>query len=265
MHYYQFNIGDYKSHTDHLDLLEDLAFRRMIDWSYLHESPLPLDVNVIAKKILMRTHTDSIASVLEEFFHKTEDGYLNKRITSEVEAFKSKSDKARKSAEARWNKVKAQSEGNANALRPQSEGNAKQETLNTKQETLNKKQASDQSAKANHSFELFKYWCDVMGKNISTSKLTPKRDKAIKARLKEGYTIEQIKAAIDGCYNDPFSMGQNDRQKPFNDIELICRNGEKLESFLGSTVQQTGNKRDINAIGTDFKTVPEGFNRKVLY
>ena len=28
-------------------------------------------------------------------------------------------------------------------------------------------------------------------------------------------------------------MGQNDRMKPFNDIELILRTGEKLESFLG--------------------------------
>lgn len=261
MHYYQFNIGDYKSHTDHLDLLEDLAFRRMMDWCYLHESPLPLDLNVIAKKILMRTHTDSIASVLGEFFLKTEDGYLNKRIASEVEAFKAKSDKARKSAEARWGKVKAQSDSNANALRTDSEGNAKQETLNTKQETVKE----TMSAKATPSFDLFKYWCDVMGKNISTSKLTPKRDKAIKARLKEGYTFEQIKEAINGCRNDPFSMGQNDRQKAFNDIELICRNGEKLESFIGSVVQQTGNNRDINAIGTDFSTVPEGFNREKLY
>jgi len=88
------------------------------------------------------------------------------------------------------------------------------------------------SAKANPASDLFKYWCDVMGKNLSTSKLTAKRDKAIKARLKEGYTVEQIKQAIDGCRNDPFSMGQNDRQKPFNDIELICRTGEKLESFM---------------------------------
>lgn len=257
MHYYQFNIGDYKSHTEHLDLLEDLAFRRMIDWCYLHESPLPLDINVIAKKILMRTHTDSIASVLEEFFHKNEEGYFNKRITTEVEAFKAKSDKARKSAEARWNKVKAQSDSNANALRAQSDSNAKHKPLNTKQETLNNNQLKDQSAKANHSFDLFKYWCDVMGKNISTSKLTPKRDKAIKARLKEGYTFEQIKAAIDGCRNDSFSMGQNDRQKPFNDIELICRNGEKLESFLEGHVAKQG---DINLIGTDFSAPGDWYN-----
>lgn len=257
MHYYQFNIGDYKSHTDHLDLLEDLAFRRMMDWCYLHEEPLPLDINEIAKKILMRTHTESIAYVLEEFFIKTDSGYINSRIKKEVDAFKAKSDKARKSAEARWNKKQTQSEGNANALRPQSEGNAKQETLNTKQETLNKNQLKEKSAEANHSFDLFKYWCEVMGKSISTSKLTPKRDKAIKARLKEGYTFEQIKAAINGCRNDPFSMGQNDRQKPFNDIELICRNGEKLESFLEGHVAKQG---DINSIGTDFSAPGDWYN-----
>tara|TARA_R110000744_G_scaffold351337_1_gene457162 strand:- start:2055 stop:2789 length:735 start_codon:yes stop_codon:yes gene_type:complete len=105
---------------------------------------------------------------------------------------------------------------------------------------------------SNHSFDLFKYWCDVMGKNISTSKLTPKRDKAIKARLKEGYTIEQIKAAIDGCRNDPFSMGQNDRQKPFNDIELICRTGEKVESFIQTQVEpnrfSASTQRTINVL-----------------
>lgn len=114
------------------------------------------------------------------------------------------------------------------------------------------------SAKANHSFDLFKYWCDVMGKSISTSKLTPKRDKAIKARLKEGYTTDQIKAAIDGCRKDPFSMGQNDRQKPFNDIELICRNGEKLESFLEGHVAKQG---DINSISTNFDA-PEDWNNE---
>tara|TARA_R110000823_G_C15918541_1_gene498449 strand:+ start:274 stop:1014 length:741 start_codon:yes stop_codon:yes gene_type:complete len=111
---------------------------------------------------------------------------------------------------------------------------------------------------SNHSFDLFKYWCDVMGKSISTSKLTPKREKAIKARLKEGYTIEQIKSAIDGCRNDPFSMGQNDRQKPFNDIELICRTGEKVESFLAGHIAKQG---DINSISTNFDA-PEDWNNE---
>jgi len=240
MHYYQFNIGDYKSHTDHLDLLEDLAFRRMIDWSYLHESPLPLDLNVIAKKILMRTHKDSIANVLEEFFHKTEDGYINKRITSEVEAFKAKSDKASKSAKVRWDKVKAQSKSNANALETQSDSNAKQKTVNTKQETLNNNQETviqeKPSAKANEPFLIFSYWKEIMKKNDS-AKLTPKRLKAINARLKEEYTVDEIKAAIFGCSVTPHNMGKNDQGKVFDCLELICRSGENIERFAGNAQQ----------------------------
>ena len=95
------------------------------------------------------------------------------------------------------------------------------------------KSREDKSAKANIVLEVFSHWCNVMNKNMSQTKLTAKRDKAIRARLKEGYTVEHIKQAIEGCSRDPFSMGQNDRMKPFNDIELILRTGEKLESFLG--------------------------------
>ena len=54
-------------------------------------------------------------------------------------------------------------------------------------------------------------------------------------RLKEGYTVEQIKTAIDNCKSDPWSMGANDRHTEFNDLELICRTGEKLESFLNKS------------------------------
>lgn len=87
------------------------------------------------------------------------------------------------------------------------------------------------SSKPDQVLEIFQYWCEIMKKQMSTTKLTPKRMKAIKARLKD-YEPHVIKTAILSCSKDPFSMGQNDRQKPFNDIELICRNGEKLESFL---------------------------------
>ena len=232
MHYYQFNIGDYKSHTDHLDLLEDLAFRRMMDWCYLHECPLPLDINEIAKKILMRPHTESIAYVLSEFFVKSEDGYVNNRILKEVNAFKSKSDKARQSAKARWKRKETQSESNANALKPQSESNAKHKPLTNNQEPINKR---SMSSKLDLVQGIFEHWCKVMDKPVNATKLTPKRQQKIQDRLAQGYTVDDIKCAIDGCRDDPFSMGQNDRGKKYNDIELICRNGEKLEFFMETT------------------------------
>lgn len=120
MHFYQFHIGDYQSHTAHLEPLEDIAYRRMLDWCYLHERPLPDDVEHIARLIRMRTHNDCIASVLQEFFNRTLDGWWHQRIEREIAASGEKSRKASESAKVRWAKEKV----DANALRPQSEGNA---------------------------------------------------------------------------------------------------------------------------------------------
>ena len=115
MHYYQFNIGDYQSHTAHLTEMEDLAYRRLLDWAYLHEAPIPLDPEQAARYIRMRSHSDCIADVLREFFERTDEGWVSKRVQQEIEAIGAKKEKARASANARWN---------ANAMRTHSEGNA---------------------------------------------------------------------------------------------------------------------------------------------
>ena len=126
MHYYQFNISDYKSHTEHLEPMEDLAYRRMLDWCYLHEKPLPKNKTDIARIIRMRTHSDCIANVLREFFTINKDGdFIHKRVFLEIEKANAKSSKARESAKARWDNVSS----NANALRTECEGNATQDTL----------------------------------------------------------------------------------------------------------------------------------------
>ena len=130
MHYYQFNIGDYQSHTAHLTDLEDLAYRRMLDWCYLHEKPLPIDPEEIARLVRMRTHSDCIAVVLREYFKKTERGWISSRVLLEMDRVGEKSSKARASAKARWD---------ANAKRTQSDSNATQDTLHKTQDTLHKK------------------------------------------------------------------------------------------------------------------------------
>jgi uncharacterized protein YdaU (DUF1376 family) len=130
MYYYQFNIGDYQSHTAHLTDLEDLAYRRMLDWCYLHEKPLPIDPEEIARLVRMRTHSDCIAVVLREYFKKTESGWISSRVLLEMDRVGEKSSKARASAKARWD---------ANAKRTQSDSNATQDTLHKTQDTLPKK------------------------------------------------------------------------------------------------------------------------------
>ncbi|MEY2870420.1 MAG: hypothetical protein RLZZ146_343 [Bacteroidota bacterium] len=130
MHYYQFNIGDYKSHTEHLSEMEDLTYRRMLDWYYLHEKPLPTDYGEIARLIRMRSHIDCIAVVLHEFFDLVDGGWIHHRANAEIAKAGEKSNKASESAKARWNKVK-----DANALPAQSESNATQDPLPITQDT----------------------------------------------------------------------------------------------------------------------------------
>ena len=137
MHYYQFNIGDYKSHTEHLSEMEDLTYRRLLDWYYLHETPIPLDENEVSRQIRMRSHTDCITVVLREYFECTADGWIHHRANKELSKAGDKSQKARESAKARWSKQK-----DANALPTQSEGNATHNTVHITQDTEHKKKAT---------------------------------------------------------------------------------------------------------------------------
>lgn len=137
MHYYQFNIGDYASHTGHLDELEDLAYRRMLDYCYLNEIGLPESVDEVARLIRMRTHSERIANVLREFFTLHSDGWWrHERVEREIESFRDKSSKAKKAARKRWVST------DANAMRTHSERNANHKPLTINQEPIKERVAT---------------------------------------------------------------------------------------------------------------------------
>jgi len=81
--------------------------------------------------------------------------------------------------------------------------------------------------------EVFTYWQKVM-KKPPTSRLTDDRRKAVSARLKDGYSVAQIKRAIDGCSKTPHNCGENANHTRYDDLELICRNGSNLERFIAN-------------------------------
>jgi uncharacterized protein YdaU (DUF1376 family) len=100
MHYYQFHIGDYKSHTHHLSLIEDLAYRRLLDHYYLHESPIKQ--RDIARQIGMRDHEQEVLTVLDEFFISAEDGFIHPRADVEINKFKEFAEAGKRGAAKRW-------------------------------------------------------------------------------------------------------------------------------------------------------------------
>jgi uncharacterized protein YdaU (DUF1376 family) len=100
MYYYQFNIGDYASHTQRLSLLEDLAYRRLLDEYYLHERPFNSGLTSVARQIGMREHENEVQFVLESFFHLTDDGWINVRADKEIAHFKGKIEQASRAGKA---------------------------------------------------------------------------------------------------------------------------------------------------------------------
>lgn len=120
MNYYPFNIGDYAAHTAHLEPMEDLAYRRLLDVYYMREGPLPADTNATAKLVRMRSMVGDVESVLNEFFTLTEAGWTHGRCDEEIEKMQDKQAKARASAAASVNarRTKAASFSSPSAERP---------------------------------------------------------------------------------------------------------------------------------------------------
>ena len=98
MHYYQFHIGDYASHTRHLSLIEDLAYRRLLDFYYLHEQPIKQ--RDIARQIGMREHEQDVLTVLNEFFLSTDAGFVSPRADKEIAHYHQKVEQASKAGKA---------------------------------------------------------------------------------------------------------------------------------------------------------------------
>jgi len=58
-------------------------------------------------------------------------------------------------------------------------------------------------------------------------KLTQKRGSSVLARLNEGYSVADLKKAVDGCHSREHNL-----EGGYLDLELICRNQSKVEQFL---------------------------------
>lgn len=105
MNWYPFHLGDYLSHTRHLTEMQDLAYRRILDWYYLHEKAPKATVPALAAMIGLPMYEEDVRVVLEQFFEETDGRWVNKRAEEELERYharrRSASDAGRRSAATR--------------------------------------------------------------------------------------------------------------------------------------------------------------------
>ena len=78
--------------------------------------------------------------------------------------------------------------------------------------------------------EVFEHWRSTFRKSAK-AKLDPKRKRRIAWAL-DAYGIEAVKRAIDGYAADPWTRGQNDRGRAYDDLSLLLRDAEHVERGL---------------------------------
>ena len=264
MHYYKRNIGDYHKKAGRLSVLQHGAYTLLIDACYDREVFPTFDDAIDWVWASSTAEVDAVTFVLKKFFTEIDGFYVQGRIQEDLDKYHANSltnkriaierEKKKKETKGKVKSTKRERVVNE-SIDSKHEAPPNQEPLTTNQEPLTKVKET-MPAKTGQALEIFNHWKLVMKKS-NNSLLNAKRTKAITARLKEGYTVEQIKLAITGCSMTPHNMGQNDNGKKYDDLELICRDGVQVERFANNT--HSVQKKDINSIGTNF-TKPDGWN-----
>lgn len=97
------------------------------------------------------------------------------------------------------------------------------------------------SLKVDHSriTEVFDFWIQHFNKKRAV--LDEKRRQSIGAAIHD-YGTEACKNAIIGCSLSDYHMGRNKQGRVYNDIELILRDSEHIERFLG--LYEQANRKD---------------------
>lgn len=67
-----------------------------------------------------------------------------------------------------------------------------------------------------------------------------KERRLVAARLKDGFSVADLSAAIDGCHRSPHNQGENERGRTYQTLELIMRSSSKVTQFMETPEAQQG-------------------------
>ena len=208
MHYFQFNIGDYASHTRHLSLMEDLAYRRLLDLYYLKDGHVFGNETEVARQIGMRDHVDDVRQVLLDFFVLDVDSrWIHHRCDAEIAHFRQKSEKASNAG-----KASAQRRSNVRSTDVQPTNNQEPRTNNQEPELhsiecMPETPVSDTGEKFDPK-EVVEVWNETAAKlgKPKVRDLTPERRQLLRNRMAQ-YTVDDFVTVLNNIESSPFLRG----------------------------------------------------------
>lgn len=80
--------------------------------------------------------------------------------------------------------------------------------------------------------EVFTYYRTYHPRAFKKPSSKMKEWRKIGQRLRDGYSVDDLKQAIDGCHKSRWHQGQNDRNQTYDSLELIVRDASKVMQFI---------------------------------
>ena len=84
--------------TAHLEPLEDLAYRRLLDLYYSSETPIPAETESVSRRL--RLGSELVSKVLAEFFTLENGAWKHARCDAEIAEYQAKAGRARENGKA---------------------------------------------------------------------------------------------------------------------------------------------------------------------
>lgn len=100
MHYFKFNIPGWTLSTAHLDPVEEGVYLRLVNHYYDTEAPIPLETQSVFRRLRLGSYAEIATRILEEFFEKTENGWLHSKCDELLSEYRKTAKKNKKNGKA---------------------------------------------------------------------------------------------------------------------------------------------------------------------
>jgi uncharacterized protein YdaU (DUF1376 family) len=243
-HWYAFYPGDYGRDTAHLSLVEDGAYRRLLDYCYSTGKPIPTCVEQVFRicRAFVPEEQAAVQSVLRQFFLEQPDGWHNPRAESEL--CKSRGIRAKRITAGKISASKR-------AAHVATSVGAPVEHVLTQPQPQPQPQKEENITSKPSVFDLelreivlavWDYYIATIGKNPKLYTLTDNRKRMGVARVRDLWpraaepkresVIELMKLCVDRLASSPFHKGQNEQGKKYLDWDILFRSTEQMEKWL---------------------------------
>jgi len=201
MHYYTFNIGDYRKDTGHLTTLEHGIYRQLLDWYYLDELPIPKETQTVIRRLRLVSDSDtqSLQNVLNDFFVLRDDGYHQSHCDGVIHKYHGMAKKNKANGKLGGRPKKTQSVILDNPDQSESKGN--QEPITKNQQPTTKKEKKGASADVVlvdgldvNAWTAWFFYRDGIGKPIKPASMLAAQKAMVKFGEQQSAVVEQSMA-----------------------------------------------------------------------